>query len=261
VRIVSWNLNVRRDGCSQVEALARLRPDVVVLQEVNAATWAVVGSALEAAGFPYRASGVGLLPPGASQTLPRFVAVASRYAIQPAAPACVPAPEVIVCVEIDSPLGPVEVIGVHVPTIAKGWVLKVETEEGLAARLAAPAGAPRIVCGDFNAPKAELPDGTVVPFCGPRDLRGRAAELVVVGDPGRFGLADAFRALHGYDAADRSWWWKRHGTTGGYRLDHIFASAELRPLECGYAHELREGGLSDHSPIYAEFERNPVQLV
>jgi exonuclease III len=254
MRVVSWNLNVRRDWPRQVAAMATLRPDVVAIQEVTLTTWVGLRPELESAGLPFQASGVELLPAGTAQTLPRFVAVASRYPIWPARPARVPSPEVIACVEVAGPEGQVEVIGVHIPTIAKGRVLKLETEEGLAARLAASPTAPRIVCGDFNAPKAELLDGTVVPFCGPRDIRGRAAELVVVGAPGQFGLADAFRAVNGYEAADRSWWWKRHGATGGYRLDHIFASTELRPLECAYAHEFREAGLSDHSPIYAEFD-------
>jgi exonuclease III len=253
MRVVSWNLNVRRNWAGQVAALATLRPDVVVLQEVTLTTWAGLGPELVAAGLPFQASGVELLSAGRGQTLPRFVAVAARYPLRATVPAVVPSPEVVACVEVAAPRGAVEVIGVHIPTIAKGRVLKLETEEGLAERLGKPAGIARVVLGDFNAPKAELADGTVVPFCGPRDLRGRAAELMLLGAPAQFGLVDAFRSIHGYDAADRSWWWKRHGATGGYRLDHIFASTELRPLECAYAHGFREGGLSDHSPIYAEF--------
>lgn len=253
MRIASWNLNVRRDSAAQVQALRMLSPDVFVMQEVTVSTWARLAPLLAAAGLPHQVCGPDLLPPGRAQLLSRFVAVASAWPLRPATPAEVPAPEVIVCVEVEAPQGPLELIGVHVPTIAKGWLLKVETEEGLGRKLDLDPGRPRIVCGDFNAPRGESHDGVVTPFARPRDARGRAAELAVCGDPGRFGLVDVFRAVNGYEAADRSWWWKNRGKTGGYRLDHIFASKELPLLDCRYRHDLREAGLSDHSPIYATF--------
>ena len=117
-------------------ALASLRPDVAVLQEVTLSNWA---------GLPHLASGIDLLAPGVQQTLPRFVAVASRFPLRPVESAPVPSPEVVACVEVASPRGAIEILGVHIPTIAKGRQLKLETEEGLAARLRQPCDLPRIV--------------------------------------------------------------------------------------------------------------------
>jgi hypothetical protein len=68
------------------------------------------------------------------------------------------------------------------------------------------------------------------------------------------GYYDAYRTLHGYGAAEPSWTWKRiAGHDGGWRIDHIFASAQLRPLACHYHHAWRDQGLSDHSALEADF--------
>lgn len=41
----------------------------------------------------------------------------------------------------------------------------------------------------------------------------------------------------------------RHGKAMGRRFDHVYASRNFRPVSCQYLHELREQGLSDHSPV------------
>jgi exonuclease III len=93
-----------------------------------------------------------------------------------------------------------------------------------------------------------------------RDSRGRlrpergerwdAGELGVVPGLRDLGFADAFRALHGYERREPSWTWRRiSGHGGGWRLDHVFASAELRALEASYHHSWREAGLSDHAAL------------
>jgi endonuclease/exonuclease/phosphatase family metal-dependent hydrolase len=48
-----------------------------------------------------------------------------------------------------------------------------------------------------------------------------------------------------------SWKWPRW--EGGYRLDHLIVSSEVAVSEVRYLHELREAGLSDHSPLSAIF--------
>jgi exonuclease III len=69
------------------------------------------------------------------------------------------------------------------------------------------------------------------------------------------GYRDVFRALHGYARSEPSWTWRRRaGHDGGWRLDHLFASAELRPVSCRYHHAWRDAGLSDHSALEAELE-------
>jgi exonuclease III len=150
---------------------------------------------------------------------------------------------------------------VHVPNAANG-AIKPRTLAALRAGLAARSG-PRVLCGDLNTPRRELPDGTVWSFA--RDGRGRLreeragfwdeAELGVVPGLRELGFADAFRALHGYGSREPSWVWRRiSGHGGGWRLDHVFCSAELRPVACAYHHDWRDGGLSDHSALEADVE-------
>jgi exonuclease III len=139
---------------------------------------------------------------------------------------------------------------------------KVETLDGLNKRLTRPRGRPTILCGDFNTPQAELPDGTVITWAwritksGKRVLeraRGQRwddAEQNVLTGLVRFDLADVFRRTHGYSVEDFSWK-TRNGV--GRRFDHVFASAQLNPVQCDYLHELRERRLSDHSPIRVTF--------
>jgi exonuclease III len=144
---------------------------------------------------------------------------------------------------------------VHVPNAANGWV-KVRTLEAVRAGLAAGSG-PRVLCGDLNTPRREHSDGTVFSFA--RDSKGRLraergtewddGELGVVPRLSELGFQDAIRTLHGYEHPERSWAF-RHG--GGWRLDHLFASAELTLTASQYHHDWRLAGLSDHSALEAD---------
>jgi exonuclease III len=113
-----------------------------------------------------------------------------------------------------------------------------------------------VLCGDFNTPRREKPDGTVISFA--RDSKERlrpergerwdSAELGVVPGLRELGFEDAFRAIHGYGSKEPSWVWQ-HG--GGWRLDHIFASG-LEVDAAVYHHAWRDDGLSDHSALEAD---------
>lgn len=61
------------------------------------------------------------------------------------------------------------------------------------------------------------------------------------------GYIDAFRAMNG-DKKEYSWYSHQKN---GYRYDHTYVSGDLEPFiaDCQYLHELREVGLSDHSPM------------
>ena len=43
----------------------------------------------------------------------------------------------------------------------------------------------------------------------------------------------------------------------GVRLDHLLVSAAIRVDACGYRHDWREEGLSDHSVLVAELDVVP----
>lgn len=49
--------------------------------------------------------------------------------------------------------------------------------------------------------------------------------------------------------AEFSWYLKRQGRTIGRHFDHVYASRNLRPVSRQCLHELRELGMSDHSPV------------
>jgi exonuclease III len=124
------------------------------------------------------------------------------------------------------------------------------------------------VCGDFNTPRRELENGEVISFA--RDSRGRLrlergaewdeAELGVVPGLSELGYRDAYRSVHGYGSREPSWTWQRiSGHGGGWRLDHLFTSAELEPVACLYHHAWRDEGLSDHSALEADVRVAGVQ--
>jgi exonuclease III len=259
--LITWNVARRASRLvDQATTLAARAPDVVALQEITPRTLPLWRHAFELMGLPYvRASAVDSKAP-ARRTL---VLIASRLAVSDVdEPLSLPRSESAVSARVDSPSGALEVHCVHVPNAANGWV-KVETLRAVRRGLATPGRAPRVLCGDLNTPRRELPDGTTISFA--RDSRGRlrpergsewdAAELGVVPGLRDLGFRDAYRTLHGYESRSPSWTWKTiAGHDGGWRLDHTFVSADLAPVACQYHHEWREQGLSDHSALETDLQ-------
>ena len=142
-----------------------------------------------------------------------------------------------------------EVHTVHVPNSRNGWI-KVETLEGLIAGLREREG---ILCGDFNTPRSERKDGTVLTFAHDKHgkLRPERGERWLAAELGILTgfWPDAFRALHPYsenDPKEISWNWPRFPRSG-YRLDHAFTTYAVD--RCEYVHEVRKTKLSDHSAL------------
>ena len=117
--------------------------------------------------------------------------------------------------------------------------------------------------GDFNSPRREDPDGTVLtwaqhPSGELRPLHGErwdSAERNVLVNLKSAGLADVFRELNGYAPQDGSWAPSRRPDRAR-RFDHILAPPSLNPTRCEYVHAWRteRPRLSDHSAIEAVFE-------
>ena len=92
-------------------------------------------------------------------------------------------------------------------------------------------------------------------FRGGSGERWDAGERNVLQGLAEFGLRDAYRMMNPYGGdADYSWVLSGKEVSRNRRFDHVFASPDLKPVACRYLHEARERGLSDHSPILAEFE-------
>ena len=265
IRLITWNVARRTTRLvDQATALAEREPDVVALQEVTRKTLPLWRHAFELMGLSHvRASAVNGDATGRASARGMVVMIASRVAVEKVDhPLPVPRRESALSVLALASSGPLEVHCVHVPNAANGWV-KVETLEALRRGLRTPCRAPRVLCGDLNTPRRELPEGTTLSFAC--DSRGRlrpdrgpewdAAELGVVPGLRDLGYRDAYRTLHGYQSRSPSWTWKTiAGHNGGWRLDHTFISPHLLPRACHYHHEWREHGLSDHSALETDLE-------
>ena len=274
MRLITWNVNRRVEQlAAQAAALAGRAPDVIALQEVTARSWPLWRAAFTTIGLPHFACSLDTADP-TRQPIGRRrtgVAIAAREPLAPAAPLAVPWPETTLAAGVaadvdaahDAPAvgtgAPVVIHVVHVPNAANGWI-KPDTLTALRTGLAAGSG-PRVLCGDLNTPRRELPDGTVLSFA--RDSKGRlrpergapwdTAELGIVPGLRDLGFADAFRSVNGYANREPSWTFGRiSGHGGGWRLDHLFASAGVRVAAARYHHDWREAGLSDHAPLEAD---------
>jgi exonuclease III len=268
VRIVSWNVARRSSRLpEQAAALSRREPDVIALQEITDRTLPLWRAALATIGLDHvRASLDGADPARVPAARRRTgVLLSSRAPLADASTALsLPRPETAIAAVASSvAIGSLELHCVHVPNAANGWV-KVRTLEAIRSGLASASLHPRVLCGDLNTPRRELPDGEVISFA--RDSRRRLrperghewddAELGVVPGLRELGYRDAFRALHGYAKREPSWTWRLiAGHDGGWRLDHLFASKELCPTAATYHHAWRDDGLSDHSALEVDLKR------
>jgi len=256
VRLITWNVARRVQALAeQAAAVGERAPDVLALQEVTARTLRLWEAACAALGLEHVACTLVAADPARLPEAPRRtgVLVAARAPLEPLAGVLpVPWAETALAARVAG----IEFHTVHVPNAANGEI-KPRTLAALRAGLASRRG-PRVLCGDLNTPRREAADGAVWSFA--RDGRGRLrperagfwdeSELGVVPGLRELGFSDAFRALHGYGSREPSWTWPQH--RGGWRLDHVFCSAELRAVACGYHHDWRDRGLSDHSALEAD---------
>ncbi len=262
IRLITWNVARRTTQLpGQARVLAAREPDVVALQEITRRSNPLWRRAFELIGLGHVRSSLDEADPARTPAGPRATGVmlAAREELGEAVTVLpVPWAETV----IGARTAGIEVFSVHVPNAANGWI-KPQTLEAVRSGLAeADPQTPRVLCGDLNTPRRELPSGEVVSFAC--DSRGKlrpergepwdSAELGVVPGLRDLGYADAFRTLHGYEAKEPSWTWRQiAGHGGGWRLDHIFAS-HLTPEACHYHHDWRDQGLSDHSALEADLE-------
>jgi exonuclease III len=267
MRVITWNVARRSSRLAeQAAALASREADVVALQEVTKSTLPLWRALLERIGLPHVRASLDSADPARAPASRRRAGVllGSRAALRgPSATLPVSWAETALAVLADGAIGPVEIHCLHVPNAANGWV-KAHTLRAMRAGLQLAPRMPRVVCGDLNTPRRELESGAVVSFA--RDSRGRLrpergpvwdeAELGVVPGLRDLGYRDAYRSLHGYGSREPSWTWQRiSGHGGGWRLDHLFTSAQLSPTACIYHHAWRHEGLSDHSALEADIIR------
>ena len=159
-----------------------------------------------------------------------------------------------------------EIHTTHIPPGSSNGVIKVEHFEGFYEYLLNRKGNKKIITGDFNSPKFENPDGTVVTWGQKVNSKGQArisvnpkwkhqcsgkrwdlAERSIIQNHDKLDLKDAFRAVNGYN--DKSFSWFAHNSTGR-RYDHIFCSGQINIKSSSYLQTARESGISDHAPLF-----------
>ena len=249
--LVTWNVAGRKTRLhEQAARVLALEPDVVCLQEVTPATAEPWLERLADAGL---SGALAPLPNAREGSRPLAVLTAARGDLDVLPVPDVPWPERVLATRV----GPLEIVNVHSPISPKPGLAKVLTHEAVFRHLSAGSG-PRVVLGDLNTPRKEHPDGSVWTFA--RDRNGRlrpdrgerwdVAESALIRGLEPSGFRDAFRELNGFESKEPSWEWPRWG--GGWRLDHLIASAEVEVTECAYRHDWRrKDKLSDHSALVA----------
>ena len=104
-----------------------------------------------------------------------------------------------------------ELVNTHVPNGSSNGFRKVEHFEGLYRHLArtwSPNGRPRVLCGDFNSPREERADGTVITW-------GQRSDGELVTDRGQRWDAAERSVILGLKAS--TWTMSTGGCTGASR--------------------------------------------
>ncbi len=275
MKLISWNTNARsRQVGQQVAFLKRRKPDIVALQEVTPRSIPFFRAELGDMDCRFVLDSFeehqGKIPFDGPR---RYgVLIASKFPIKKIRRKGIRVPwkEKLLSVSVEGPGPNFDLHNVYVPSGAShGWI-KAETLEGIFQGLSKKVPKPRILCGDFNAPKWEFPSGETVTWAQ-RDsadggvvvrkrfrngdgARWDAAERNVMRGLAEFDLPDVFRWLHGWKKQGSSWYpIRKKGKVVGRRFDHVFASPSLHAKECRYLSKARQGGLSDHAPVEVEF--------
>jgi len=189
--------------------------------------------------------------------------LASRLALVAHEPERFPVPwqERVLSATIRVPNGSVEITTTHVPPgSSNGWI-KIEHLEDSVSGSRPLSSNPKLLCGDFNTPRRELPTAEGITLGQTEDgrfnrtLGGRwdAAKRDILLGLADLGMPDVFRALYGYQPQPASWILERGDARFPRRFDHVFAYPSLGPTAFTYVHELRESAVSDHSPALVEF--------
>ena len=266
MKVLSWNVAGRvAKYPEQLNAVLEQDPEIIGLQEIIQSTQSRWLSDLSEAGY-YVSCSFDLIQDKSILKHGRKygVLVASRWDFKQKnrQEVLIPWDERLLSLEINSPWEPIEFHNIHMPAGVSHHVIKHQTFEGLFNYLAHKTNKLRILCGDFNSPRKEYPDGRVVVWG--KAKRGKDGRLIndlserqaraengIFSGLTEYNLRDVYRGVNGFQDEDYSWVHKWRDRRTYRRFDHIFASSQLKPISCEYLHELIDNGLSDHAPIVA----------
>ena len=281
--LLSWNVRFQSlPGQLQnvIEAIRSVGPDVVTLQEVKTSLADDVAHRLADFGLVHahcsgkNAPPTALRKPTQVERLKRKeyqCLIASRWPVAAAGNRWrrrAPYPELLARATLSTPdEQKIDVFTAHIPNgSGHGW-RKIDTFNVLSAALRRGADSPRILTGDFNEPKRFRQSGQIVPFGektyedGGTSSRGRYTKFgvtrpriqrtngvrSVLAGASQHGLRDAYRDRHGVETATPV----TYNTRKNPRcFDHTFVSRHFEVVDCGYYHEWRKQGWSDHSAMW-----------
>ncbi|MHB8597935.1 MAG: endonuclease/exonuclease/phosphatase family protein [Ktedonobacteraceae bacterium] len=299
IKLISWNVRKVGDkiAARQAEALCSQEPDIIALQDINIHAISRYEEEFSRIGLVHTAHTF----QGSTEHTPSGVFLASRFELhifpetQPSLlwPTGNRSPDIdtilkhwtkrTLFVTVNCPFGEFDLYNVYITPFnhkertSAGdrklypWI-KFDLLSGIYQTLSAPivsqtilTDKPRILCGDFNSPREEMPDGTIITwgysgrngkyFLTPAGQYQHEVEHNILHGLGeQCAMPDAYRRFHGYDTcdADEAWSWQTH-TGKKYRFDHIFASETLPVRNIYYLHEIGQRKLSDHTPIEVIF--------
>lgn len=282
--LLSWNVRFQSlPGRLQnvIEAIRSASPDVVTLQEVKTSLADDVAGRLADIGLVHAYCSGKDAPPTAMRERPPIrnlkrktyqCLIASRWPVTAAGNRWrrrAPYPEMLARAKVSVPdEQDIDLFTAHIPNgSGNGW-RKIDTFNVLSATLRRQKDAPRILTGDFNEPKRFRQSGQIVPFGekiygdGGTSIRGWQTKFgvrrpnkervngvrSVLAGASQHGLRDAYRDLHGFETATPV----THRTTRNNPrcFDHTFVSRHFAVVDCGYYHEWRKKGWSDHSAMW-----------
>jgi len=271
LRLVSWNTAKRLNKVSlQADFMRQICPDIIALQEIIPSTEGAFRRNLSE-DYPFIISSFELAPDLSILNKKRMFGqlIASKYKLRALPPKNfnVPWTERILSVSIALKDKKFDLHTTHIPPgSSNGWV-KIEMITGIVEYFKNQHQHPQILCGDFNTPQFEnVPNGIVtfgqrVKTSGEVVMKGKfRGGLGIHWDNGerslfdrlnQYGLVDVFRMMHPNALDAYSWEFKRGEKVFRTRFDHFFGDKRLTISNCKYLN--RQGNLSDHSPIVADF--------
>ena len=252
MRIATWNVNSIRQRQGHVERwLARVQPDVLMLQEIKCEAAQYPAASFEALG--YRSLVVG-------QKAYNGVAALSRIPVQDVYTSLpgLAGPDIPQARYVEIVADDVTMIGIYLPNGNSGgdagYQAKLDWMAALRARAEAllQADADFIILGDFNV--APTDEDYAKGALSPTDALVRPATRAQYRSLVNLGLTDAIRALHPTGPVYTFWDYQSAAfqRDQGLRIDHALLSPRLAERLILAFPERRERGEeqpSDHVPV------------